>query len=322
MPADPRGGWFRVYSRQVVQHEKFRGLSHAELGAWLDLRAAVDLLGGMPMADRTEALLRLRRRTRNPSKLLDRLIGVRLLDVLPDGGIAIHDLDEHDRRTASDDPARIRERVARYRKKDGNGVTSETVTALHRNDVTKPPRARAEQSRAETDTEAEAEPDADAAARLLGVNGSSDPLTIICGLVMSAKPIEDAEYRTKVDAQTRRFGKEWVTAAYRQAYADMVAENRRPRQWDLSRIAEVHLAEWTRAEELRQVEAQHQREEAEREARRAASVELSDDDRERQSLIRRAVGIWVRGGRKGTVPEKVDELRAWIADNEQQGAPA
>jgi hypothetical protein len=315
MPADPRGGWFRIYSRQVLHHDKFRALSHAELGAWLDLRAAVDMLGGLPLPDRTEAMLRLRRRTRNPGKMLDRLIEVRLLDVDPDGAIGIHDLDEHDRRYPSDDPGRIRERVTRHRSKrnedgtSGNGVTNE--------DETKPTRARADtDSEAEVDTEA----DTDGAARLLGLNGEDDPLTVICSLVLSAAPIEDADYRAKVDGQVRRFGKEWVNAAYRQAYKDIVDSGKRPRQWDLSRFAEVHLAGWTRSEELRQVEEQERREAEERQQQQA--VELPPEERERQSLMRRAVRAWISGGRKGKVPEQVDELRSWLEQNEANGAPA
>lgn len=300
MAADPRGRWFRVYSRQVLQHDKFRDLSHAELGAWLDLRAAVDLIDE-PLADRTEAVLRLRRRTKSPAKLLNRLIECRLIDVLDDGRLAIHDLDDHDGRAPSDDPERIRERVARHRA-SRNGVTSPLpvtdVTAL---------RGDREEKRGDAD--------ADAAARLLGLNGEDDPLTVICSLIQSASPIEDKEFRAKVDDQTRRYGKEWVTAAYRQAYADAIEAGNRPRQWDLRKAAEVHLAAWTRAEELRQVEAQHAAEMAEREQ---AMKPVSPEEQERQELTRKAVGVWIRGGRKGDVPEDVDGLRSWLAVNGAQ----
>lgn len=301
MPADPRGGWFRVYSRQVLHHPKFKGLSHAELGAWMDIRAAVDLMGGEPMPDRTEAILRLRRRTRNPVKILDRLIEVRLLDVLDDGSIQIHDLEEHDRRYPSDAPEKVKARVTKHRAAKRNDVTSPNSNG----DETKPTRARLE---AEPDTEAEAEPDAP-----LGLPSSDDPLTIVCELVMSSGPIDDKEFRAKIDGQTRRFGKEWTTAAYRQAYQEMLDSGKRPRQWDLSRLAEVHLAAWTRAEELRQIEAQHKAEQEERESRQA--VELSPEERERQDLMRRAVGVWIRGGRKGEVPQQIDELRTWLEKN-------
>ena len=36
------------------------------------------------------------------------------------------------------------------------------------------------------------------------------------------------------------------------------------------------------------------------------------------SLIRRAVGVWIKGGRKGKVPDKVDELREWLTQNGAQ----
>ena len=303
MPADPRGGWFRVYSRQVLHHSKFKTLTHAELGAWLDLRAAVDMLGGEPLPDRTEALLRLRRRTKQAGKILDRLIAVRLLDVLEDGAIQIHDIEEHDRRYPSDAPERVKDRVTRHRAKR-NGVTPPP----RNEDETKPTRARLE---AESDTEAEAEQET--AARLLGLDSADDPLTLVCQLVMSSSPIEDKEFRAKVDGQVGRFGKEWTAAAYRQAHSDLLEDGKRPRQWDMSRVAEVHLAGWTRAEELRQVEAQHK---AEQEEREAQQVVLTPEERERQELMRRAVGVWIRGGRKGEVPQQVDELKAWLDENE------
>ena len=46
---------------------------------------------------------------------------------------------------------------------------------------------------------------------------------------------------------------------------------------------------------------------------------LSPEERERQELMRRAVGVWIRGGRKGEVPQDIDELRTWL---EQNGAAA
>lgn len=305
MPADPRGRWFRVYSRQVLQHPKFKDLSHAELGAWLDLRSAVDLLDGEPMADRTEAVLRLRRRTKNPTRLIDRLIAVRLVDELPNGSLAIHDLGDHDKRTPSDEPEAIRARVTKHRAKKGNDVTD-----AEGNDVTSTPtraRGEAEQNRGDEEADAEADP------VLPGLPADDDPLTIICQLLMSTAPIEDKEYRTKVDEQVRRYGKEWVTAAYRQAHHDLVESGDRPKRWDMKRGAEVHLAGWARAEELRLVEEQRLLEEAE--ANREP-VEQTPEERERQTLMRKAIGIWIRGGRKGKVPESVDELRTWIDANQ------
>lgn len=307
MPADSRGGWFRVYSRQVLQHPKFKDLSHAELGAWLDIRAAVDLMDGQPLADRTEALLRLRRRTKKPGLLLDALIAVELLDELEDGGIAIHDLADHDRRYPSDAPEAVKKRVTKHRQKRND------VTQNDGNEDVTEPRAR-EQTRAESDTESEA--DTETAAALLGLETSDDPLTVICSLLMTSGPIEDKEFRAKVDDQTRRYGKEWVVAAYRQAYADIVAAGNRPRQWDMRKLAEVHVAAWTRAEELGKIEAQHAAEEAERAARQAEAVDLTPEERERQELTRKAVGIWIRGGRKGEVPQDIEGLREWIEANQ------
>ena len=104
MANDPRGRWFRVYARQVRQHPKFRRLTYAELGAWTELRAAAEMLDGEPFVDRADALLVLQRREKSRTKctrLLDRLVDVRLLDE-DDRGVGIHDLEDHDRGAALD----------------------------------------------------------------------------------------------------------------------------------------------------------------------------------------------------------------------------
>lgn len=300
---DPKGSWFRVYSRQVRQHPKFRALTHAELGGWLDIRSEIDLLGGEPLPDRRTALLVLRRRPgAAATRLLDRLIAARLLDATAEGGIAVHDLADHDRSYPSDAPDRTRERK-RLSRAQSRGVTNGVTNPRAREE------SREEEKREETDS-----------ARTLP--SSDDPLTIICELTMSTAPIDDLDFRQKVDAQTRRFTASWVIAAYRQAYQDLLAEGKRPQRWSLSRLAEVQLAGWTRAEELRQVEAQEAHDRSETERLRAAEQAQTPEERERQDLFRRAVGIWIRGGRRGKVPEQVDELRDWIAANDQQAGAA
>lgn len=155
---------------------------------------------------------------------------------------------------------------------------------------------------------------------VLALPDENDPLTIICQLVMSASPIEDADFRAKVDDQSRRYTDEWVIAAYRKAHAEIIEAGGRPKHWQLRQRAEVTLAAWTRAEELKKADAEHRRAQAEREEIVQRTEEMTPEEVERQALIRKAIGIWIRGGRKGKVPEAVDELRDWIEANEGRAA--
>lgn len=129
--ADPRGRWFRVYARQVRQHPKFRDLSLLEIGAWTALRAEAELRDGAVFPDRDEALLVLKRRSvARPGPLLDALVRNGLFDLRDDGSIAVHDREEHDRpKYPSDDPEKVKERVARHREAKGNEPGNDPVTS-------------------------------------------------------------------------------------------------------------------------------------------------------------------------------------------------
>jgi hypothetical protein len=294
---DHRGSWFRVYSRQVIVHPKFRALTYTELGAWVALRSEADLLGGVPFPDRRAAIQALARKKGPSAKILDRLIDLRLLDVGEDGSIAIHDLSDHDRPAYPSDSKEARRDRKQQSRQSSRAVTTEVTTPAH---------ARGEERRGE-ETRQEAEQSAGA------LPDENDPLTVICQLLVSASPIEDKKYRAKVDDQTRRYGAEWVIGAYRQAFHDFVEESERPSRWDLLHHAEKHLAGWTRAEELRREEAERKREEV-------PTRELTPEEFARQELMRKAIGIWVRGGRQGEVPTDVDQLEEWIAQNESAAA--
>ena len=50
-----KGRWFRVYARQVREHEKFRPMSALELGAWMALRSEAELRDKAMFADIDEA---------------------------------------------------------------------------------------------------------------------------------------------------------------------------------------------------------------------------------------------------------------------------
>lgn len=150
--------------------------------------------------------------------------------------------------------------------------------------------------------------------------GANDPLTVVCQLVMSAAPIEDRDFREKVADQTRLYTADWVIAAYRKAYQEVIAEGRRPQRWTLSKRAEVNLAAWTRAEELKAVQGAAQKAAEERERLAEQAEQMTPLERERQELIRRAIRLWIDGGRKGQVPQSVDDLKEWIAQNESVAA--
>lgn len=125
-----RPGWFPVYARAVRNHDKFRGLSLADLGAWCDLRAEVELLGDEPFAGREDAVHVLTRRTsrEEAERIVAKLIRVRLLDRLDRGRLAIHDLRDHSGRYPSEQPeaTRDRKRASRDRGRESRDVTSES----------------------------------------------------------------------------------------------------------------------------------------------------------------------------------------------------
>lgn len=132
MTADPRGRWFRVYARQIRDHDKFRTLTVVELGAWTALRAEAELRDSAIIPDRAEAVLLLRRRkTPRPASVFDRLIELRLFDVDDRGRIVVHDRQDHDRpEYPSDDPEKVRERVRKHRQKEEGNESNESSNEL------------------------------------------------------------------------------------------------------------------------------------------------------------------------------------------------
>lgn len=126
---DERGRWFRVYARQIEEHAKFRDLTGVEIGAWTSLRAAAELRDRAIIRDRAEAVVVLRRRKiPRPALVLDRLIELHLFDVDEAGRISVHDRKDHDRpEYPSDDPEKVRERVAKHRQKGGNDSGNDSL---------------------------------------------------------------------------------------------------------------------------------------------------------------------------------------------------
>jgi hypothetical protein len=139
MKQDERGRWFRVYARQIRDHDKFRNLNVVELGAWTALRSEAELRDRAIIPDRAEAVLLLRRRrTPRPSSVFDRLVDLRLFDVDEDGRVTVHDRKDHDRpEYPSDDPEKVRERVRRHRQKgEGNDSNEDGNDSLQNSNET------------------------------------------------------------------------------------------------------------------------------------------------------------------------------------------
>jgi hypothetical protein len=116
-----RGGYFAVRPASILHHPKFLALSLDELGAWLKVRALQELLNA-PMS--LDAVLHVGVLDVH----VDQLIAQRLLDVLEDGTLQIHDIEDHSGKSPSDAPERVRERVQRHRAAPVTDVTTPVTT--------------------------------------------------------------------------------------------------------------------------------------------------------------------------------------------------
>lgn len=332
MPPDPRGSWFRVYSRQVRQHPKFRALDHAAKGAWLDIRAEVDLLDGEPLASRRDALLVLQ--LTDPSrvrcnKLLDQLVAVGLVDELDDGRIAIHDREHHDRGPyPSDAPERVKERVDRHRERTRNDSGNEPVTSAVTsavtgrnerigNDVTTPrarvPRAEERRVEKKRGEQSARDPASDLPDR-------DDSVTEACRyLPDGGRWLADDEYRAAWDDLVRRFGDEWVLDELPVAYDELLRTKQRVKAWDLKKAVEFRLAERTRAEELAASKARTRAEQKANGEHQRAIAEATPEQREQAAWVKAAIRIATRA--RVQVPEDPDEVRAFVRKHDPTFEP-
>jgi hypothetical protein len=304
MTVDPRGRWFRVYARQVRQHPKFRGLSLSELGAWLVIRSEAEILDA-PLADRDEAIEVLRRHRGRPSHL-DRLIEVRLLDVLEDGRIEIHDRDDHDRQKApSDKPESTRQRKAQERSRK---VTTRDAS------VTTPTRARAHlQAGSASVSNSEGGGG--------GLPAEDDSATLACRMMFDGgKWLGKPEYVAGWDDMDHRYTQAWVQEELPTAYSEIAAGgDGKVLPWDLKRLVELRCAERQRADDQRRDDERIAAELAESDALRAKAESATDEEKERASIARRAVSLWLKKRPTEPIPDSFDDLRGWL---EQNGATA
>lgn len=334
-----KGRWYRVYPRQVEEHEKFADLTGVELGAWMALRSAAELRDRATIADRAEAVLVLkRRRVARPGAVLDRLIDLALFDVDGRGRITVHDRADHDQ----DMPAEQREHRRLHRRAEPEagcawclverwdrsaGTHGEWVPDTvdsHRGQSTNPTRGQPQPAASATDT---APAPATAPAVVPGLPGEDDSATLACRMfVNGGRWLSDSEYAEAWDELDRRYTPEWVRAEIQPAYAELHAGSQRVKPWDLKRVAELRLAERARSEERQREQAQMERDRQMTEEMRAKAVAATEEDKERASIIRRAIKLWIERKPKEPIPTEFDELRSWLEQNGGigpiQGAPA
>jgi hypothetical protein len=147
----------------------------------------------------------------------------------------------------------------------------------------------------------------------------NDLATAACRLLPDGgRWLGDVDYTGSWDELERRY-KEWGAEELQPAYAELVRRGK-VRAWDLKRIVEFRCAERARKEEHDRLAAQRLKDEEETGRLREQQTNASPEERERQDLYRRALQIWRRGGARGKVPEKLDELRAWLSSQTEEMA--
>lgn len=305
-----KGRWFRLYALQLRDHRKFRDLSGVEIGAWVTLRAEAELRAGAVITDRDEAVLILkRRRIPRPRAVLDKLVALALFDVDPDGRIHVHDRADHDRpQYPSDSPEAVAERKRRSRaSEDGHeNVTTRDGDShdTHAGVQPQPPNSAPANSQ-------QPQPPG------FGLPAPDDSATEACGLFLNGgRWLEDREYVEAWDDMDRRYGKEWVRAEIQPAYQRLHTENPKVKPWALKQAVEFALAAKVRADEIERERAQAEAADAERRriAERAATA--TDEERERASITRRAIGLWIKRRPEEAVPTDFDDLKRWLDENE------
>lgn len=319
MSADPRGRWFRVYARQISEHPKFRELTGVELGAWTALRAEAELRDRAIFRDEAEAVLVLRRRRiPRPAAVLERLVRLRLFDVLADGGLTVHDRADHDRKEyPSDDPEEVRRRKAeeRARKK-----AEEESRAGHEDVTTRDSESHDIPARGEQAEPAPAfsqQPQPQPADSLAGLPSDDDSATVACRLFLNGgRWLGDREYVAAWDELDRRYTAAWVRSEIQTAYRECQAESLKVKPWELVHATELRCAIRARAEERQREVAQAEAAKRAAEANRLRAEAASEEERERASMIRRAIGLWIRKRPTEPVPVAFDDLKAWLEQNE------
>lgn len=321
-----KGRWFRIYPRQVEQHAKFRDLTGLELGAWMALRSAAELRDRALITDRDEAVLILKRRKiSRPAAVLERLISLRLFDVDDAGCIVVHDRSDHDTDTISADQRDHRRDHRRAEPTADCGFCLiegwDRTSGSHgqwqprRVDVDSPhfhPRGQPQQAAPATAHSPSPQPQTPP-----GLPSEDDSATFACRLFLNGgRWLSDTEYTAAWDELDRRFTAEWVKSEIQPAYSEMHAGNPKVKPWDLLRAVELRCAERSRSEERKREQAVADAARIESERLRQKAAAATEEDKRRASIMRRAVGLWIKRHPADPVPTDFDELEAWLEKNE------
>jgi hypothetical protein len=311
-----KGRWYRIYARQVEEHDKFSDLTGVELGAWMALRSAAELRDKATIRDRAEAVLILkRRRIQKAGAVLDKLIGRGLFDVDDKGRITVHDRADHDRpQYPSDSPEAAAERKRRSRAKDDG---HEDVPSRDGDGH-------------DTHAGVQPQPPSPATANSLppqltgaGLPAADDSATEACSLFLNGgRWLEDREYVEAWDDMDRRYGKEWVRSEIQPAYQRLHSENPKVKPWALKQAVEFALAAKVRQSEIERDRAQSEAAQAERKRLEEKAAAATEEEKRRASITRRAIGLWIKRRPNDAVPTDFDELEAWLAENEPKDAAA
>ena len=304
-----KGRWFRVYARQVREHEKFRPMSALELGAWLVLRAEAELRDKAMFPDLEEAVLVLkRRRCPNPKAMVQRMVALRLFDVADDGSLVVHDRADHDRpQYPSDSPEAVAERKRKSRASESG---HEDVTTRDDDSHDTHAGVQPQPTHAATANSQPPQPTGD------GLPAADDSATKACQMFLNGgRWLGDREYVEAWDDMDRRFGKEWVQSEIQPSYQRLYSENPKVKPWALKQAVELALAARVRQDEIERERAQSEAARAERKRMDERAAAATEEEKERATITRRAVGLWLKRRPADPVPTDFDELKQWLDEN-------
>ena len=152
---------------------------------------------------------------------------------------------------------------------------------------------------------------------------ADDSATKACQLFLNGgRWLGDREYVEAWDDLDRRFSKEWVQAEIQPAYQRLHSENPKVKPWALKQAVELALAAKVRADEIERERAQTEAAMAERKRLEEKAANATAEEKERASITRRAIGLWIKRRPDVAVPTDFEELKAWLEENEPKDAAA
>lgn len=147
------------------------------------------------------------------------------------------------------------------------------------------------------------------------IPGESDSATIACRSLMDGgRWLGDREYVAAWDDMDRRYTEAWVRAEIQPAVEELTAKGK-VRAWDLKRLVDLRCAERSRMEENDRQRRVAEATRVETERIRAAAEQTTEEEKERASIMRRAVGLWLKRRPSEPVPTDYNALARWLAQN-------